>query len=181
MKTRRTELLLLVCLALACRTPQGVIPPGFALQTGGDGIVIFSLEKPAVHAGERQWVSWTSEETGESLELEAANDGPLADFQLTLPPGRYRMAMTTGDSAYVRFHLLHFSVAPGVVSYGGAIRFYQATPTARVVRVEDDYAAAVARFRASHPELAGEGVLKSLADVQSCGSTGVQCDPGANE
>ncbi len=156
--------------ALACQTPQGQIPPDFALQTGGDGVLIFSVEKP-------DGISVTREETGESFALEAVNDALDADFNVLLPAGHYRLATTTGEGAHVRFYLVFFTVAPGVASYGGAIRTRRAYSNASVVEIQDDYDSAVARFRASHPSLAGEGVLKSLAETQSCGSTGIHCDP----
>jgi hypothetical protein len=165
-----------VGLALAaCQTPQAQIPPGYRLQSGGDGIAIFSLDTPTVRATQRQRVSWTSEETGESLALDAANEGPLADFHVSLPAGRYRMAMALGESAHVRFHLVRFDVLPGVVSYAGTIHVQETPPK---VGLTDDYDSAVERFRTSHPELAAEGVLRSLAEVQACGSTGDRCSTG---
>jgi hypothetical protein len=151
-----------------------VIPPGYKLVNGGDGIAVFSVEGLAE-------LACTREETGESLSLQAASKGPLSDYYALLPAGNYRAAMIAGDGGHARFYLVHFTVAPGVVSYVGTIAFRQAYSTTIAVIVEDDYDAAVARFRASRPELADEGVLKSLAEVQPCGSTGVHCDPGASE
>lgn len=162
----RIALLLLACLALACQTAQGVIPPRYALQSGGDGIVIFSVDGGG-------HISLTRDETGESLSLEAVK----TDFYALLPAGSYRAALTTGEGAHVRFYLVHLTVPPGVVSYAGSIGSRRAYSAVSVVEVADDYDAAVARFRAARPDLAGEGVLKSLADVRSCGSTGAQCDP----
>jgi hypothetical protein len=176
----RTGALVLVLAALACGgsgTPS--IPPGYVLSDSGNGVVIVRTElltsegAPYTGGPPRATLHWHHEESGEDLVLEAANEGPLADFWLSLPAGHYRMVVTRGAGASERWYVLRFRVEPGAVVYAGAIHVH--APDASSFTLEDEYGAAVARFHASHPELAND-VQKSLVELLRC-RPDASCEP----
>jgi hypothetical protein len=158
--------------ALACGgsgTPS--IPAGYTLAGSPNGVVIVRTElltpdgAPFTGGPPRATLRWHHEESGQDLVIEAANEGPLADFWVSLPGGHYRMVVTRGAGVAERWYVLRFRVEPGAVVYAGAI--HVRAPDASSFTLEDEYDAAVARFRESHSELAGD-VKKSLVELLRC-------------
>ena len=158
--------------SLACAgsgTPS--IPPGYTLAGTNNGIIIVRSElltadgAPYTGGPPRATLHWHHEESGQDLLLEAANEGPLADFWLSLPGGHYRMAVTSGTGVHERWYVLRFHVEPGAVVYAGAI--HVRAPDASAFQLVDEYGAALSRFAASHSELADD-VKKSLVELLRC-------------
>jgi hypothetical protein len=155
------------------------IPAGYTLAGSPNGVVIVRTElltadgAPFTGGPPRATLHWHHEESGQDLVLEAANDGPLADFWLSLPGGHYRMVVTRGSGVAERWYVLRFRVEPGAVVYAGAI--HVRAPDASAFSLEDEYEAAVARFRVSHSEIAGD-VKKSLVELLRC-RAGASCEP----
>jgi hypothetical protein len=177
---RRAALALVAGAALACAgsgTPS--IPAGYTLAGSSNGVVIVRTElltadgEPFTGGPLRATLRWHHEESGQDLELLAANDGPLADFWVSLPGGHYRMVATSGAGVRERWYVLRFRVEPGAVVYAGAVQVR--APDAADFTLEDEYDAAVARFRASHSELAGD-VKKSLVQLLRC-RPDAACEP----
>ena len=178
--TRRAALALVATAALACAgsgTPS--IPPGYTLAGSPHGVVIVRTElltaqgEPFTAGPPRATLHWHHEESGQDLELVAANEGPLADFWLSLPGGHYRMVATSGAGVRQRWYVLRFRVEPGAVVYAGAIQVR--APDGAEFALQDEYDAAVARFRVSHSELAGD-VKKSLVQLLRC-RPDAECEP----
>jgi len=169
--TRRFAPVLLLAAALACATDDHAIPRGYRLAGSQDGIVIVRTElvtadgDPYTGGPPRATLHWHHEESGQDFVLPAENEGPLADFWLTLPAGHYRMVATSGTGVAERWYVLRFKVEHAAVVYGGTLRVQ--APNADDFTLRDDYDATVERFRASHPDLAGD-VHKSLAQVLRC-------------
>jgi len=166
--------------ALACSSSGPfTIPPGYTPAGSPNGVVIVRTElltadgSPFTAGPARATLRWHHEESGKDVVLEAANEGPLADFWVSLPGGHYRMVATRGDGVAQRWYVLRFRVEPGAVVYAGAI--HVVAPDNSSFTLEDEYDAAVARFRASHAELA-DGVKKSLVELLRC-RTGSPCEP----
>jgi hypothetical protein len=183
----RPGLLFLALLALAACATSTVesIPPGYSLDDPTDGIVIVRTEKLSSEGSpldvpyERQQMRWTHEETGEAVLVAAENDGPLANFYVSLPAGHYRLVLTTRLGGTERWYVLRFHVEPGALVYAGTIRFHASTD-APTFTLHDEFDAEVTRFRASHPELADQ-VHKSLVERWTCPGSGCTELPWAKE
>jgi hypothetical protein len=169
-----------LCLALGCAGSHASIPPGYTLPDSSTGVANVRIEyvdgdgKPlSTMAGAGGLIGsnqiplhWTREGSGESFDLEPVNDGTSSDFYVALPAGHYRMVHVTGSAFNERWYVIRFAVQPGVVTYAGMLRFRSGgfDKGRQEFTPYDEYPAAVERFRASHPELAGE-VQKSLLQL----------------
>jgi len=164
---------------LACSGSGTSLPPGYVLDDSTSGVVILHTElltrdgDPFTGGPPRATLHWHHEESGKDFVIEAANDGPVADFWALLPAGHYRMVATRGAGVGQRWYVLRFRVEPGAVVYAGAL--HVVAPDLTSFTLQDEYDAAIARFRGSHPELAND-VRKSLVELLRCRAD-APCEP----